>query len=45
MIQAHVNTHLQVVQFSRISQNLPMSMAAPTLIEKKNLGHKLKPIH
>lgn len=34
-----IHTHWQVAQSNRTSQNLPKSMAAPTLTEKKKHGH------
>jgi len=34
-----IHTHWQVAQTSRTSQNLPKSMAAPTLTEKKMKKH------
>lgn len=34
-----IHTHWQVTQSSRTSQNLPKSMAAPTLTEKKMKKH------
>ena len=36
---AHIHTHWQVAQSNRTSQNLPKSMAVPTLTEKKKHGH------
>lgn len=36
---ARIHTHWQVAQSSRTSQNLPKSMAVPTLTEKKKHGH------
>ncbi len=36
---ARIHTHWQVAQSSRTSQNLPKSMAAPTLTEKKMKKH------
>lgn len=37
--KARIHTHWQVAQSSRTSQNLPKSMAVPTLTEKKKHGH------
>ncbi len=36
---ARIHTHWQVAQTSRTCQNLPKSMAAPTLTEKKMKKH------
>jgi hypothetical protein len=43
---ACIRTHWQVTQSSRKSQNLPKSMAAPTLGRRKNTGiqHCIKAI-
>lgn len=37
-----IHTHWQVAQSSRTDQNLPKSMVAPTLSEKKKHGHTTK---
>lgn len=36
---ARIHTHWQVAQYSCTSQNLPKSMVAPTLTEKKKKKH------